>query len=331
VTVIYHLDPECSEKKKRPERRGQESDIFVLLLVLEFTATLSTALNRGHAIRPLTRNFLRLGLVGFLLLGTSRTGRAQWIPPPSLQNVPVTEDCTKTRGGIGISFQPSLFDPQGAIFLCPQRALEIDRAHPGASLFFRVHEYGHLALHTRNEALADGWAAEQLSHSVSGRTTLEAVLAYFTHLGKRFALMYGTGYDRALTVAESGQIPQKQWPAVLVEYDRIMNEKRARNGTIRLRIADCTADGLLWIDDQLVGFVSSAGEYRNPPMPDLSGQTHRLQLQDMCVNEMTTPNKLIARGIDAFLAFQGGNSTEGLLIDLNYQAESLIVSVPNQR
>jgi hypothetical protein len=263
--------------------------------------------------------------VGAFSLGESRNSQAQWTPPPSLQNVPVLEDCAKTKGGIGISFQPTLFDPHGAIFLCPKRALEIDRAHPGASLFFRVHEYGHLGLHTRNEALADGWAAEQLSHSTPGRKTLEAVLSYFCHLGKRFALMYGTGYDRALTVAESGQIPPEQWPSTLVEYQRNLNEKRARNGTIRLYTTDQTADGLLWIDDQLVGFVSTAEAYRNPPVPNLSGRTHSLRLQDVWVSQV--PGDLVANGIDGSVVFEGGNSTDGLLINLNYQAGSLSLSV----
>ena len=262
---------------------------------------------------------------GVCSLGENRNSQAQWTPPPSLQNVPVLEDCAKTKGGIGISFQPTLFDPHGAIFLCPRRALEIDRAHPGASLFFRVHEYGHLALHTRNEALADGWAAEQLSHSTAGRKTLEAVLSYFSHLGKRFALMYGTGDDRALTVAESGQVPREQWPSALVEYQRSLNEKRARNGTIRLRTSDQTADGLLWIDDQLVGFVSTAEAYRNPPMPNLSGRTHSLRLQDIWVSQVS--GNLVANGIDASAVFDGGNSTDGLLINLNYQAGSLSLSV----
>src|SRR5260370_20406599 len=180
----------------------------------------------------LRQNIVVLGCGGFLV-GVSQSGRAQWTPPLSLQNVPVREDCGKTRGGIGISFQPTLFDPQGAIYLCPRRALEIDRAHPGASLFFRIHEYGHLALHTRNEALADAWAAEKLSHSIPGRATLDAVLSYFIHLGKRFALMYGTGYDRALTVAQSAQIPAEPCPPDLAAYERAMNEKNARNGTIQ--------------------------------------------------------------------------------------------------
>jgi hypothetical protein len=90
---------------------------------------------------------------------------------------------------------------------------------------------------------------------------------------------------------------------------------------------DQTADGLLWIDDQLVGFVSTEPSYHNPPVPDLSGQTHRLRLQDTWVYESGSPNKLVAAGIDASAPFQGGNSTGGLSIRLSYQPESLTISV----
>jgi len=277
------------------------------------------------ATERLIGSIFTFALRGLASATISTHASAQWTPPPSLQNVPVREDCAKTKGGIGISFQPTIFNPHGAIYLCPRRALEIDRAHPGASLFFRIHEYGHLALHTRNEALADGWAAEQLTRSVSGRATLDAVLSYFNHLGNRFALMYGTGYDRALTVAESGEIPRERWSAALAAYERTLNERRARNGSIQLRTGDQTADGLLWIDDQLVGFVSTETAYHNPPVPDLSGQQHRLRLQDVWLSK--EPNHFLVQGLDVSALFENGNSKDGLLIDLTYQSELLRATV----
>jgi hypothetical protein len=277
---------------------------------------------RGGSLR---QNVHLFGLSSLILAANS--GQAQWTPPSQLQRVPVREDCAKTNGAIGIAFQPTLFSPNGAIFLCPTRALEIDQTHPGASFFFRVHEYGHLALHTRNEALADGWAAQELSQSVAGRTTLRAALRYFTDLGNRFALMYGSGYDRALTVAESGGIPHQDWPAVLIEYRRNLSEKRARNGSIRLSIVDQTADGLLWIDDQLVGFVSTLEGYLNPPVPTLASQTHRLCLRDVWITEIGPPNRLIAKELETSVEFEGSNSPSGLIVTLRYQGDSLIVSV----
>jgi hypothetical protein len=274
----------------------------------------------------LLRNAYLFGLSGLLVLGAN-SGQAEWTPPSQLRKVPVREDCDKTNGVIGIAFQPTLFSPHGAIFLCPKRALEIDRTHPGASFFFRVHEYGHLALHTRNEALADGWAARELSQSVAGRTTLRAAFLYFTDLGDRFAPMYGNGYDRALTVAESAGIPHQDWPAALVEYHRSLSEKRSLNGPIRLNISDQAADGLLWIDDQLVGFVSTLEGYLNPPVPVLSGETHRLRLQDVWITEIDPPNRLIAKGLETSIQFEGSNSSQGLIITLRYQGNSLTVSV----
>jgi hypothetical protein len=271
-----------------------------------------------------------IGFVTLFLFDGIGTGNAQWTPPPSLQSIPVHEDCARTNGGIGLSLQPTVFLPHGAIFLCPKRTFEIDRAHPGAAFFFRVHEYGHLALHTRNEALADAWAAGQLRQSAFGRRTLAAALSYFNDLGVRYAPMYGTGYDRALTVVQSAKIPQERWPQSLADYQQSLSQKRARNGTLRLHAENQTVDGLLWIDDQLVGFVSTAEDYHNPPVPDLSGSKHRLRLQDTWVTEIGPFNKLIAKGIDAAAWFQAENSSDGLSIQLNYAAESLEITVSNQ-
>jgi hypothetical protein len=142
--------------------------------------------------------------------------------------------------------------------------------------------------------------------------------------------MYGTGYNRALTVAQSGKIPQESWPQSLAEYQESLSQKRARNGTLRLHARNQTVDGLLWIDDQLVGFVSTAEDYRNPPVPDLSGSQHRLRLQNMWVSEIGPSNKLIAKGIDAAGLFQGENSADGLSIQLNYEADSLEISVSDR-
>jgi hypothetical protein len=267
-----------------------------------------------------------LGLSTLLVFGPT-SAQERWTPPARLQNVLVREDCSRTNGGIGIAFQPTLFNPHGAIFLCPKRAAEIDGTHPGASFFFRVHEYGHLALHTRNEALADAWAAEELSRSSAGRTTLYSAFSYFVDLGDRFAPMYGSGYDRALTVAKSGAIPQQDWPVALIDYRRSLSEKRARNGTIHLSIANQTADGLLWIDDRLIGFVSTVESDVNPPVPDLSGISHRLHLQDIWISESGSSDRLTAKGLEASAEFQGSNSAVGIAIHLYYQGDTLTVSL----
>src|SRR6478736_4379726 len=118
----------------------------------------------------------------FLLLGTlalAHRSHGQWVPPAGLRNVPVLDNCKMTRHGVGASVQPTVFYPKGAIFLCPERAREIDDRHPGASRFFLVHEYGHLAMRTREEAVADEWAARQLASVPAERGTLKAVIWYF--------------------------------------------------------------------------------------------------------------------------------------------------------
>jgi hypothetical protein len=105
--------------------------------------------------------------------------QGQWLPPDSLRDVPVLDDCNITRHGIGLSVQPNLVYPHGAIFMCSEREREIDARHPGASRFFLVHEYGHLAMHSRLEAVADEWAAKQLARVPAETGTLRAVLLYF--------------------------------------------------------------------------------------------------------------------------------------------------------
>ena len=155
----------------------------------------------------------------FLLLGTlalAHRSHGQWVPPAGLRNVPVLDNCKMTRHGVGASVQPTVFYPKGAIFLCPERAREIDDRHPGASRFFLVHEYGHLAMRTREEAVADEWAARQLAALPGERSTLRAVLLHFVDEGALFDPLYGTGLDRALRVARAAGIGEREWPAPLV-------------------------------------------------------------------------------------------------------------------
>ena len=94
-----------------------------------------------------------------------------------------------TRHGIGVAFQPTVFYPKGAIFLCPEREREIDARYPGASRFFLIHEYGHLAMRTREEAVADEWAAKQLAAVPAERSTLRAIL-YTLSTRARFLIRF---------------------------------------------------------------------------------------------------------------------------------------------
>jgi hypothetical protein len=91
----------------------------------------------------------------------------------------------------------------------------IDAIHPGAARFFLVHEYGHLALHTENEAEADEWAARQLAVIPKERETLRAVLQHFVDNAGTYDALYGTGIDRAFRIANAARLPTADWPSRL--------------------------------------------------------------------------------------------------------------------
>ena len=231
---------------------------------------------------------------------------AQWAPPDDLKAVPVRNDCRKTKGTIGFSFQPSLFNPHGIIFLCPDRAAAIEGASPGASFFFRVHEYGHLALGSRDEAMADAWAADQLGRTDEGKNVLLAVIAYFAGIGDRFAPYYGTGFYRALNVATAGGIDRSRWPASLLAYQQRWTNRLQHNGSIVFRIdKPFSADGLVVIDNRTLGFFDTLHPERVLPLPELSEGTHRILLADVWTYQSGTDHRLqvLDRGRDATASF----------------------------
>src|SRR5271165_5524256 len=197
----------------------------------------------------------------FLLIasvGISHRSHGQWVPPAELRNVPVLDDCKMTKHGIGVAVQPNVFYPNGAIFLCPEREREIDARHPGASRFFLIHEYGHLAMRTREEAIADEWAAKQLASVPAGRAILRAVLLHFVDDGALFDPLYGTGFDRALRIARAAGIGQREWPGPLVAYEKSVETKRAAGTELTLRTAEGytnAAQMIIRLDRQTIGFL----------------------------------------------------------------------------
>ncbi|MBV8215140.1 MAG: hypothetical protein JOZ08_18185 [Verrucomicrobia bacterium] len=253
---------------------------------------------------------LRVFALCLISLGLSHFGVAQWDPPDSLRGIPVRNDCKKTRGLIGMSFQPSLFNPHGVIYLCPDRAGAIDQRHPGASFFFRVHEYGHLALGTRDEAAADAWAAEQLSHSDAGRATLRAVLAHFADIGEKFAPYYGTGFYRGLNVATIAGIERSAWPRPLQAYQQKWEDRLKQNGSISFRShLPSVFDGLVVIDGNTLGFFDTLYSDRSLPLPLLNAGTHKLSLVNVWSYQIGQNNKLQAsmRGMNATTSFTTSN------------------------
>jgi hypothetical protein len=256
-------------------------------------------------------------------LSLSHFAVAQWNPPDSLRATPVRNDCKKTRGGIGRSFQPSLFNPHGVIYLCPDRAEAIDQRHPGASFFFRVHEYGHLALGTRDEAAADAWAAEQLSHSDAGRAILRAVLAHFADIGEKFAPYYGTGFYRGLNVATAAGVDRKEWPEALLTYQQKWEDRLKRNGSISFRGQQQSVfDGLVVIDGDTLGFFDTLYADRSLPLPALKEGRHELSLVNVWSYRIGQNNKLqsLVRGMNATTSFTTSNT--GDLVGYISEADS---------
>lgn len=210
-----------------------------------------------------------------------------------------------------MAIQPSLFNPHGIIFLCPGRAEAIDKRHPGASFFFRVHEYGHLALGTRDEAAVDAWAAEQLSHTDAGRTVLRAVLAHFADIGEKFAPYYGTGFYRGLNVATTAGIDRREWPQALVGYQQKWEARLKQNGSISFRSQlHSVFDGLVVIDDNTLGFFDTLYPDRSLPLPVLKAGTHKLSLVNVWSYRVVENNKVQAavRGMNATTSFTTSNT-----------------------
>jgi hypothetical protein len=259
----------------------------------------------------------------------SHFGIAQWNPPDSLRGIPVRNDCKKTRGLIGLSSQPSLFNPHGIIFLCPDRAAAIEQRHPGASFFFRVHEYGHLALGTRDEASADGWAAEQLSHTDAGRAVLRAVLAHFADIGEKFSPYYGTGFYRALNVATTAGLDRREWPQTLVTYQQKWEDRLKRNGSISFRSkGQSVFDGLVVIDGDTLGFFDTMHFDRALPLPALKEGMHKLSLVNVWSYQIGRNNKQLAlvRGMNTTASFTTSN-TEDLVGYISGSESDLSVEV----
>ncbi len=115
------------------------------------------------------------------------------VPPaePALPDAWLIPNCTRTGGGVAIA------EASGRIYYCLQRVAAIERRHPGATRFFFLHEYGHVALQSGDELLVDCWSAHELSHTFRGAEVLAAARRYLEQF-KAFIPKYGgTGADRS--------------------------------------------------------------------------------------------------------------------------------------
>jgi hypothetical protein len=151
---------------------------------------------RGCAVvtARVPRRVARIGAAALLplLLGGAGAAHGQWVPAGALANVPVIRDCNETGGDVAVS----RLDPP-TVYLCPHVMSLVRKKDPGAEHFYFVHEFGHIALNTGDEAAADCWAARELAHARNGSRYLAAAIAHFRARPEDYSPRYGTPNGRA--------------------------------------------------------------------------------------------------------------------------------------
>ncbi|MEP6740066.1 MAG: hypothetical protein ABJA61_06780 [Caldimonas sp.] len=149
-------------------------------------------------------------LASLVLLLPLTQARAQWVPKGALAHVLVVRDCNETGGDVAVS----RLDPP-TIYVCPLVVQLIRKKNPGAEHFFLVHEYGHVALATSDEAFADCWAAKELAKAPNGRRYIDAAIALFRQRPADYSPLYGSPAERAeriRTCADEEQVPSPSKP-----------------------------------------------------------------------------------------------------------------------
>jgi hypothetical protein len=268
-----------------------------------------------------------LPLLCLALASAPIESRGQWVPPDSLRDVPVLDDCGMTRHGVGLSVQPNLVYPHGAIFMCSEREREIDARHPGASRFFLVHEYGHLAMRSRLEAVADEWAAKQLALVPAERGTLRAVVLHFVDQGSLFDPLYGSGFDRALRVARAGQIPVSEWPRALVDYANEEAAAKAVGAALAVRVTGGYANAaqmVIFLDRKPVGVLSNLDQSTPLDLPPVTPGRHLIQASQIWLYHVGADGgkSEIAQRLEAECEFDSSGK-KSIAIDVRFDGEAV--------
>jgi len=147
-------------------------------------------------------------LFGFALAGAS--AQAQWVPGGPLAAVLVVQDCTQTAGDVAVS----RLDPP-TVYLCQTVVRLVRQKNPGAEHFYFVHEFGHIALQTSDEAAADCWAAGELANAPNGERYLRAAIEHFRRRPDQQSRRYGTPAERAERIricAQEARPPEPRRP-----------------------------------------------------------------------------------------------------------------------
>ena len=145
--------------------------------------------------------FAFLSTLMLLAVPVSRA-QAQWLPTGALAAVPVIQECDETGGDIAVT----RLDPP-TIYVCRRVVALVRKKDPGAEHFYLVHEYGHIALVTSNEAAADCWAARELARAPNGQRYLAAAIRHFRRRGEEESRRYGTPVERAERIRECAAAP----------------------------------------------------------------------------------------------------------------------------
>ncbi len=156
---------------------------FATLVPDEFTVTMATVIRRRFAAAVAAPLLLALPVV---------SAQAQWVPSGPLAAVLGVRDCTQTAGDVAVS----RLDPP-AVYLCPHVVRLVRQKDPGAEHFYFVHEFGHIALATSDEAAADCWAARELAGALHGERYLRAAIDHFRRRPDQASRRYGTPNERA--------------------------------------------------------------------------------------------------------------------------------------
>ena len=275
--------------------------------------------------RDLTLAFLALAAVF-----SPKQCPAQWVPPATLRDIPIFDDCSKTRHGIGLSIQPSLIYPHGAIFMCSERERAIDARHAGASRFFLVHEYGHLAMNSRDEAIADEWAAKQLAAVPAEQGTLRAAILHFIEQGTFFDPRYGSGFDRALRVARAAGIRTNEWPQPLVDYANAQQRAQSNGASLALRVTGGDANAaemVILFDHEPIGVLSDLDGMKPLNLPQLAPGHHLIQATQIWLYrvEQSGAKSEIARGLQAACSFES-TGKNAVALDLRFDGDAVSIA-----
>ncbi len=138
------------------------------------------------------RRFLAAAAAALILATAPAQAHAQWVPTGPLARVLVVRECNETSGDVAVS----RLDPP-TVYICPAVVRLIRREDPGAEHFYFVHEFGHIALATSNEAAADCWAAKALALAPHGERYLRAAIEHFRRRPEVYSARYGTPSQRA--------------------------------------------------------------------------------------------------------------------------------------